>query len=41
VWEVITASGFSGPAIFRACGHGRLGLKLAEQAWALVSGQER
>ncbi len=41
VWEVITASGFSGPAIFRACGHGRLGLTLAEQAWALVSPADR
>lgn len=36
VWEVIGESGFSGPAVFRACGHGRLGLELVGQAKALL-----
>jgi sugar phosphate isomerase/epimerase len=36
VWEVMTESGFGGPAIFRACGHGRRGLALAEEAFALI-----
>lgn len=36
VWEVMTESGFAGPAIFRACGNGRLGLALAEEAIALL-----
>lgn len=36
VWNVMTQSGFSGPGIFRACGHGRLGLDLAKEAIALT-----
>ena len=36
VWDVMTESGFRGPAIFRACGHGRLGLALAKEALALL-----
>lgn len=41
VWEVIRESGFSGPAVFRACGHGRLGLSLARHAWTLVEAAGR
>ncbi|OYP35968.1 sugar phosphate isomerase/epimerase family protein [Rhodopirellula sp. MGV] len=36
VWEVMTQSGFTGPVIFRAYGHGRTGLALAEQAISVV-----
>ena len=36
VWGVMTESGYSGPAIFRSCGHGRVGLPLAEEAMAVV-----
>ena len=36
VWEVMTESGFAGPAIFRACGNGRMGLVLAQEAIALL-----
>ncbi|MCO8125045.1 sugar phosphate isomerase/epimerase [Stieleria sp. TO1_6] len=36
VWEVMTQSGFGGPAIFRACGHGRFGMALAAEALALL-----
>ena len=36
VWEVMIESGFTGPAIFRACGHSRLGLDLARQAVGLA-----
>lgn len=34
VWEVMTDSGYCGPAIFRASGHGRLGLASAHEALA-------
>ncbi|MCA9135539.1 MAG: TIM barrel protein [Planctomycetales bacterium] len=36
VWEVMTESGFGGPAIFRACGHGRMGLESAREALRLL-----
>ena len=35
VWEVMTESGFAGPAIFRALGHGRQGLDVAREAMEL------
>ena len=37
VWSAMTVGGFSGPGIFRACGHGRLGLELAKQAIAMTT----
>ncbi|QDV47925.1 Xylose isomerase-like TIM barrel [Stieleria neptunia] len=37
VWEVMTESGYGGPAIFRCCGHGRLGLLAAREALALLN----
>lgn len=37
VWSVMTQSGFAGPGVFRACGHGRLGLELARQAMAITT----
>lgn len=37
VWEVMTESGFAGPAIFRVCGHEHLGLELAREAIALTT----
>lgn len=36
VWGVMTESGFSGPAIFRSCGHGMLGMESAREALALL-----
>ncbi|QEF96119.1 Xylose isomerase-like TIM barrel [Stieleria maiorica] len=36
VWEVMTESGYGGPAVFRCCGHGRLGLVSAREALALL-----
>lgn len=36
VWEVMTESGFRGPAIFRACGHGQMGLDSAREALSLL-----
>ncbi|MCC9599326.1 sugar phosphate isomerase/epimerase [Stieleria sp. JC731] len=36
VWEVLTQSGFAGPVIFRAYGHGRSGINLARQAIEVV-----
>lgn len=37
VWEVMTESGFAGPAFFRAVGHGLLGLESAREALALLN----
>ncbi|MEL6104502.1 MAG: TIM barrel protein [Planctomycetota bacterium] len=37
VWSVMTESGFAGPGVFRACGHGRIGLDLARQAIAITA----
>lgn len=40
VWEVMTESGFGGAAIFRAIGHGRLGLESVREALALLDGEQ-
>ncbi|MCS7470973.1 sugar phosphate isomerase/epimerase [Stieleria sp. ICT_E10.1] len=36
VWEVMTESGYGGPAVFRCCGHGRLGLVAAREALSML-----
>ncbi|MEM0924851.1 MAG: TIM barrel protein [Planctomycetota bacterium] len=36
VWDVMTESGYAGPAIFRACGHDHLGFEIAKEAIALT-----
>ena len=38
VWSVMSESGFGGPGIFRACGHGLAGLELADQAMVFLKG---
>lgn len=39
VWSVMTENGVSIPGIFRACGHSRQGLKLMDEAMAIVAQQ--
>ncbi|MEM6471138.1 MAG: TIM barrel protein [Planctomycetota bacterium] len=41
VWEVMTESGYRGPAIFRACGHDHLGFEIAHEAISLTNASER